>query len=402
MHTHGAGATAIGRKRDTNEDCFLVDNDLQIFAVSDGMGGHAAGEVASKTAVEAVARFFEKHADDLRRAQAAEPDVAALISLAEDALEEACVVVYDLAVSTPGRQGMGATLTLLVGAGAKAVLAHVGDSRLYLARDDAAHLLSTDHTMAAELVRRGVLEAGEAAKGRFANVLTRAIGTQRAVQVDALAIDVLPGDRLLLCSDGFSEYIQNDAWLAERLFSEEPDLLPDELVRFANDSGGHDNITVVVAAVEADKPEAGRTVALASDVHVRLDAVESTFLFSGLTLAQLSRVLDAAEVESYEAGETILREGETLDRCFLVLDGGVAVSRGGKEISRLGPKDHVGEAALLQPRPAAAGLTALRPSRLLTIAHAPFHTLVKQRPWLGVDLLVRLGRHVCESVSEPV
>jgi serine/threonine protein phosphatase PrpC len=349
-----------------------------------------------------VARFFRERSEELARARDEGGDATRIVALAKGAVEEACRVVHDLAVSTPERQGMGSTLTVLLGAGNKAVMAHVGDSRLYLARGGSAHMISADHTVAAELARQGVITADKVPSHAYAHVLSRAVGTHRAVQVDTLAVDVVPGDRFLLCSDGFSDYVPSDEWLAERLAAEDIDILPDELVKFADESGGKDNITVVVVAIEADAPEAERAIELATDVEVRLDAISSTFLFKDLTLAQLARVLDIAEVRSHGAGDTIVSEGDKLDQLFLVLDGHLGATPAGKVVATLSPGDHLGASTLLLPRPARATVRASEPSRTLSLAHERFHTLARARPWLGVDLLARLGRRACAGATDAV
>ncbi|MFC1852720.1 PP2C family protein-serine/threonine phosphatase [candidate division CSSED10-310 bacterium] len=205
MHGLGVGQTDRGRKRNNNEDYMFIDNELGLYIVSDGMGGHAAGEVASKSAVNSVVRQIKSQRPLLDRVKNKIEGISKVVRLAEKALVEACNDVYQLAKSKQNLAGMGSTLTLFLIVDEKAVMAHVGDTRLYLLRAGEVHLLSNDHTMAAEMVRKGIISLEESRGHRMSNVLTRTVGTHEAVQVDTLLIDIFPEDRFLLCSDGLSE-----------------------------------------------------------------------------------------------------------------------------------------------------------------------------------------------------
>jgi len=331
-----------------------------------------------------------------------ERDAAELAELAEKAVLEACAEIYEMASSTSGRQGMGCTLTIVVVAGPKAVLAHVGDSRLYLCRDGAAAQLTTDHTLTHELAVAGVLTPEEEQTHQFAHVLTRAVGPQPAVRVDALIFDVLPGDRLVLCTDGLSDYIQRTGWLARQVGQQDPERIAEELITFANQAGGDDNITVVVVSVEADRPELPAIAQLKGEVQSKLGALRSVFLFQDLSLALQTRVLEVCTVEPFAAGDTVVREGEQCSCLLVVMEGRCRLVKGGKEIDVLSAGDHVGLTTLLSCRPARASLHVIEPSKILTLEHEAFWELVKLRPWLGVGLLERLGRQLSTRLDRAI
>jgi protein phosphatase len=221
----------VGRVRETNQDSYLVSEPL--FGVADGMGGHLAGDVASATAVETV----EQMAGDRAPEQA--EDLARF-------LKEANRTVWDKAQTDDNLHGMGTTFTLLHLTGATGRLAHVGDSRAYLLRDDRLQQLSEDHTLVERMVQEGRIRREDAAHHPQRSVITRALGVDQNLNVDLSTLDLQAGDRLLLCSDGLSSMVSDDD--IARLLSSDGDMqsIADSLVEAANEAGGEDNITVVI------------------------------------------------------------------------------------------------------------------------------------------------------------
>jgi protein phosphatase len=223
--------TDVGRVRPGNEDAVLVTDDARLVAVADGMGGHQAGEVASATAIAALLAGVER-GDPI--------DVA--ITGANDA-------VVRLAADDHALRGMGTTLTAGTIDGSTFLIGHVGDSRAYLLRDGELRQLTTDHSVVAELVAAGELTEAEALTDPRRAMITRALGIDPSVDVDVLSIELAPGDRLLLCSDGLTSMVRDDV-IAEVLGTEpDRERAADALVAAANLAGGADNITVVVADV---------------------------------------------------------------------------------------------------------------------------------------------------------
>lgn len=233
-----ATATHKGMVRDNNEDAVFPSasgdaSDGALLIVADGMGGHVAGEVASRLAINAAA------SSDL--------DPADRVAAGNRAIREE--VARD-----PGLEGMGTTMTLLSIENDIATFGHVGDSRAYLLRDDELAQLTEDHTVAAEYVAMGQLSPQEAASHPQRHMLTRTLGLTRFVNIDEFKLDLVAGDRLLICSDGLTEMVQ-DAAIAEMLADGSPDEVAWRLVESANTAGGVDNITVIV--VEARPDEGG-------------------------------------------------------------------------------------------------------------------------------------------------
>ena len=212
MHIESSAVTDVGLKRDHNEDSCLADDVHGIYAVADGMGGAAAGEVASKLAIERVSSFFCPRVAELRQGDAQNPGFRQrLARLMEAAIQDACLHVHQAAIDDQrGKAGMGTTLTVLVLLDRLAVVGHVGDSRMYLKRHDTLYPLTVDHSFVNEMVQRGALSEIEALKHPMANVLTRAVGPQANVVADVSVLDVYSGDIFCLCSDGVSKAVPED------------------------------------------------------------------------------------------------------------------------------------------------------------------------------------------------
>jgi protein phosphatase len=240
--------TDVGRKRDHNEDSFLVRDDVGLFAVADGMGGHQAGERASRMALDKLAQILKRPDNGADR-----DDVLARL---RDATQAAGAAIFDAAQADPSLAGMGTTMTALWFHGGRAYLAHVGDSRAYLFRDGRTQQLSDDHSWVSEQVRAGMMSEEEAKESKFRHIITRSVGFEREVLVDGAAIPVQAGDCYLICSDGLSNYVEGDELariLTARFYRDVPRLL----VELANDRGGDDNITVVLVHVANDGPRNG-------------------------------------------------------------------------------------------------------------------------------------------------
>ena len=244
-------ATDTGRKRRRNEDAYVVEPPL--FAVADGMGGAQAGEVASKLAAAALSDTDAGSLNGTER----------VTSLFQEANRR----VYERSATDPSVSGMGTTMTVALVEGAEVVIGHVGDSRAYLLRGGAFEQLTDDHSLVAELMKSGKLSPEEAETHPQRAVITRALGTDPDVDVDAFAVRAEPGDVFLICSDGLTTMVDDDEILGllERHREDLPRAVK-ALVAAANRHGGEDNITVVAFAIAADDPPpddpAGDTVAM--------------------------------------------------------------------------------------------------------------------------------------------
>ena len=224
--------TDIGCLRDHNEDSLVVTPPL--FAVADGIGGHAAGEVASEIAVRVLSELAPEH-----------PDGEAL----GRAIEEANRAVIQAAREGRGRQGMGTTMTAAMLEGERLVIAQVGDSRAYLLHQGKLQQLTRDHSLMADMIEAGQLTPEEARTHPQRSVITRALGSDAHLHPDIYEINVETGDRLLICSDGLSGMIFDDQIENTLRRVQDPQRCASQLVNEAIAAGGHDNVTVIVADV---------------------------------------------------------------------------------------------------------------------------------------------------------
>jgi protein phosphatase len=246
------GASDVGRVRSNNEDCYRLVQPLNLFVLSDGMGGEAHGEIASALAVETVV----KHCMESQSNPALPAYGEAQAGLSENTKRLASAVhfanrnIFQSAEDHPEQSGMGATITALWVNGGGLSIAHVGDSRAYLLRGGMLQQLTRDHSLVAEQVRRGILSANEAEQSDMQSVLLRALGTHSEVEVDSEEQALFPRDLLLLCSDGLTRMV-TEPEIAGTLQAEmDPQKAAERLVALANENGGADNISVIVVKLE--------------------------------------------------------------------------------------------------------------------------------------------------------
>jgi protein phosphatase len=295
---HSAGLTDPGRRRRHNEDAFVCEPPL--FAIADGMGGAQAGELASRLAAATVGRAEATEGSGRER-------VVALIEAANRS-------VYERASGDQSVSGMGTTMTVALVEEDRVWVGHVGDSRAYLFRDGTLEQLTEDHSLVAELVRSGRLTPDEAGQHPHRSVITRALGTDADVAVDAIAVPTQPGDVFVLCSDGLTSMV-DDTVILEQLQRHRDDLeaAARSLVERANDAGGEDNISVVLFEVAGSAEALERT----GEIPVRDD--EETL--HGIP----SPFADGAEVEAAPVRRARFGQALAATAAVVLVVGGLAV-----------------------------------------------------------------------------
>ena len=245
MHIRYGSQSDQGRIRTSNEDSFVVNGRNKLFLVADGMGGHAAGEVASHIASSTL--------QELLSTAGSQGDSAVALRFAAQA---ANARIYEAQRQNPEYQGMGSTLTALMVRGGKYYIAHVGDSRAYLLRDGTLDQLTSDHSVVWHLFENGVLRKEDLSKHPQKNLIIRSIGPHPQVDIDIETGETHERDVFLLCSDGLTDVLTDQA--IHRILSDSskaPQELAEALVSAANDGGGPDNVTVVVVRLEPGTSE---------------------------------------------------------------------------------------------------------------------------------------------------
>ncbi len=385
LTTEAHGLTDVGRKRQHNEDAMLFDQALGLYIVADGMGGHAAGEVASNRATEVVKQHITANKTILKdlAKDASQATRAAAASLVEVAIQRACADIYKTASTDATKRGMGTTFVCMVIAGNRGVIGHVGDSRVYLVRAGQCHRLTEDHTLIAAQLKAGTITRDQAATSNYRNVITRAVGIQESVQVDTLIVDLLPGDTFMLCSDGLHGYLADDevAPLVAAVSNAE---LPQRFIDLANERGGKDNITAVVVKVAG---EAGAASEETVEAQSRMEALKKIPLFRHLTYKEQTAVLSIATTRTFPGGREIVTEGQPGEELYVVIRGRVAIEKNGVEIAELRAGGHFGEMGLIDNAPRSATVRATEPTRVMVIARQDLMTLMKRESILAVKML---------------
>ncbi|MFO0000675.1 MAG: Stp1/IreP family PP2C-type Ser/Thr phosphatase [bacterium] len=251
MRITSCGMTEVGVKRSTNEDTYLINDEMQLCVVCDGMGGHVGGEVASAIAVntvEEVLASVEVRPADLGRADDDDP-----VELTRERLRYAIRLagrrIFEKATEEPEYKGMGTTCLALLIDGGNAFIAHVGDSRGYVVRDGSIEQVTEDHSLVNEKIKAGLLTPDEARNHKLKNIITRSLGYMEDVEVDIQVRAVRRNDRFVLCSDGLSNLVETGE-IGEAVLDTGPQESTRRLIELACERGGDDNVTVVVARVD--------------------------------------------------------------------------------------------------------------------------------------------------------
>jgi protein phosphatase len=242
--------TDVGLIRSNNEDCFGVDQGIGVLVLCDGMGGANAGEVASRIGVTTVLEYFREatRTGDFSPFAVSNGGISKVAEALGNAMQDANRRIREAAASDPRRHGMGSTMVAAVVYKGGLAIANVGDSRIYRIRDQKIEQLTHDHSLVMEHVRRGLLTLEEANSSQLQNIITRALGAEEELLPDLEDIALFEGDRFLLCSDGLTRGLGDEEilFIIERAAS--LDEACDRLIRAANEAGGGDNVTCVLAA----------------------------------------------------------------------------------------------------------------------------------------------------------
>lgn len=382
----------VGRVRKHNEDAYLVDRDLGLYVVCDGMGGFKRGEVASGLACEVVRESVKagRRTLELHAQQRSTTTTAAVKALLQNAVQRACEEIYQASTALTGDGGrMGTTLDAVLVAGPHAFTAHVGDGRIYLVRGEEAHQVTEDHSLVQQQVREGLITPEQARRAKNKNVITRALGVFPSVLVDLLHMELGDGDTLLLCSDGLHNYVG-----AEELREPALDVKggTEALVHLANSRGGRDNITCMVIRAGGASAQPAAAPADHIDVLRRCD------LFSFCTYRELVQVAAVCEPREVPANTILFREDEIGREAFILESGGVEVHRGGVTLARLSPPAYFGEMSFIDSPRRSATVTTTAASRFLVMSRNDFLRLVRQDSTLATKLMWRLLHHLSRMV----
>jgi serine/threonine protein phosphatase PrpC len=248
-----AAATDPGNVRRYNEDSIAMDPELGVVAVADGMGGHRAGEVASAMAVQTVVAGLRQRLAELRSGL----DQHSPLDAVEESINQANLAIFGAAQARAGQLGMGTTLALALFHDDRIVIGHVGDSRVYRLREGTLQLMTRDDSLLRDQVDAGLISVADAGESHNRNLVTQALGAAERVAAHVRQVDAMPGDIVLLCTDGLNDLVEDaDIELILRELRANVSLAARLLVQTARDNGAYDNITAIVARVRKPFPAA--------------------------------------------------------------------------------------------------------------------------------------------------
>ncbi len=376
--------TNVGMFREINEDSYLDRADLGLFVIADGMGGHAAGEVASKKTVEVLEKEFETQIETLItnvQANTSQTNELVLTQLYQ-MVQNACKEVFYHAQQNRACQGMGSTTSLLWLHDTIGFIAHVGDSRVYLIRSGELHQLTEDHTYVNEQIKKGIMTPEEAKRSPYANVITRAMGVTESVEVDTFYFEILPGDKFLLCSDGLYNYFRNKEEIVELVSLEQDEEVATKAISLANARGGKDNISVIIVKVSGDTVDE-----ITKHFEHRLNIIKEVIIFKNLTYKEMMLLLSMAEVKKYQKDELIANEGEKGEDFGIILKGKVDIIKKNQLLVSLSKGQQFGEMSLIDHSPRSASVVAADECEVMSISRKNFYSLIRKEPELSTKLL---------------
>ncbi|MEL6180715.1 MAG: cyclic nucleotide-binding domain-containing protein [Myxococcota bacterium] len=403
MHIRAFGKSDKGLRRQHNEDAFLIDHDRRIYLLADGMGGHNAGDVASRMFVQIVSKDTRQllthldeqnlHPEERRRT---------LIRQLPTSFARASASIHAEGLRTPASRGMGTTGVLVVPDGQGIYISHVGDSRVYLFRNDQLYQLTEDHSFVMVLFKEGRITVEEMATHPQKNLIVRSVGLKPTVEADTLYLDLFPGDRFIACSDGLTDMV-TDRELADMLTTTRGPRMVEQAVVVANQRGGVDNITLIALEVEhyGGSAPTSRPHQARFGVIERVRFLRDIFLFANMTDHECIKINRILYQREFTEGQTVLRQGDQGDALFIVAQGSVGVWKGDIHLISIGPGGHFGELALIgDQHQRSADIVTETSCVLFTIQRRDLLDLIDEDKVLGNKLLWAFTEHLGDRVRD--
>jgi serine/threonine protein phosphatase PrpC len=374
--------SAIGKQKEQNQDALLVDPALSLYMVCDGIGGRAAGNVASITTCTLMRQSFGSHSDVLKayRKKGSTTHRQQANMVVKSVVESVNKEIHLMGQRNERFEGMASTLTMVMILGRNALVAHAGDSRVYLIREKKAYLLTDDHSVAKTQLNRGLISAEDALHGSHSSTVTRAIGMSDRLEPDLLNLELMPGDKFLLCTDGLSRYITTEE-IAKIAGSGKTEKLAERLVEIADRRAGKDNITAVVVEIDPDQKVAGL------NAKQKIEAIKKIPLFQGLTFPEAIRVLSVVSSRSYKKSERLITQGKHGREFYVGVFGKFRVEIDGHPVTELPPGSLIGEGVLLSDEPHQADVFAVDDAHVMVIDREDFFNLLRNTPYLANKFL---------------
>jgi serine/threonine protein phosphatase PrpC len=378
----------VGRVRKNNEDNSLAEPDNGLFVVADGMGGHEHGDLASSMAVESLRNYLHNAMTGIKAFSIDPSNQRAhwIEEVMKGAFQAANADVFNLAAQKGVQENMGTTLsTLLILNNDRAIIGHVGDSRIYRIRNKEVKQITEDQTLLQEQLRSGTIRPEDANKVPFGNTLLQAIGYRAEVNPDVFWIDIQPGDQFLLCSDGLSNYLIENEIVTVFSTARGAQIVP-RLIDCANARGGRDNITAVIVEVEDPLDTLGAT-----QLDLSSDILSQCPLFHGFEMGEIMRLLQLGQLRAFISDETIQIENTNSQGFFMILAGRIGLYRRNTWLMTVGPGGHFGDFSLFDQRGASETAICEEEVRAIIFPHDAIRSFTQQNPTIGLKLLYNFG-----------
>lgn len=385
MEIRGYSVSVAKDAGSTNEDSILVDESRRLFIVADGMGGTAAGNIASEAAVQLIANKIDEKSDLIAAFNQGESSREEVLSVLENAVQEAGQSVFEMAQNSPQQRGMGTTISALLLTKTRGFIAHVGHSRIYILRQSEVVQLTEDHSLFAELIRQGRMRPTNANAAKHTDSVTRALGIYAHVQVDTFDFELAAGDSFLLATRGVWGALNDTRELSDVIEAKGYSDTPAALIslrdaRNREEDGSAILLRVIAARGEMDAPHS-------DDLSLKLKVLKQIPLFKHLTYVQLVAVLNVSEVKAYPQGTHIFQEGQMGEELYVVLDGQVSIEKNGIELASLGSGALFGEMAIMDKAPRSALAVSTQDTRLIEVGRGELFALMRQEKDIAVKLL---------------
>lgn len=397
MNVKAWSITDPGNVRENNEDSFLIDVEHKVFVVADGVGGGDDGELASSMLCEGMAAAAAKlselaaKSDPINDREHREIVFKSFL----DTIQLINADVYEQGHAKNTIRPMATTCEAILIAGPSAFIAHVGDSRIYLFRENEIFRITEDHTFAEELAARDI--QNEDMLERYKHVLSRSIGGRPNVEIDAVFIDLQPGDRIFMCSDGVTDYIPGTELGELGAEKSEQDLLQ-AVVDIAKDRGGKDNITAVLVELTEGMRDTIRDVPR-FDTMRQVDLLGNVALFKGLDVRQLLKMMRIIGQIGHLEGDEVISQGSKFDACFVVANGCVELQVDGVTVKTVNAGQHFGELALVSDDEAPYTAICTEDTRLLVVQDSRFREIVTRDTEIGTVLLWNLLKSSAREIA---
>jgi len=377
-----AAVTHPGAKREYNEDMVLRVGSPPLYAVADGMGGARPGKAAADLSMRTVKEYAAKMREATKRisTERSTANRLALTNLFDELFNSASQRIQRVKTER-NATGMGSTLVLVTVVRNFAYVAHVGDSRAYVVRGGRSIRLTEDHSLAEFRLRRGRITQEEYEHSQDRRLLYQALGAGVDVEVDVAEVRLIEGDVVLLCSDGLTRALTEEA-IAALVDRKDVDGSANRLVEQANIAGAEDNVSVVLLDLESEEGD--------EPISSVTEVLQDVFLFRDITPTELLVVAPYVEEMVFQKGATVIREGEPGDVFYVVVDGRVRISRGSTVLTDVKAGGHFGELALARPVNRSATVRTTTRTSLFALSRDRFHELMRQKPELGAKLSLAL------------